>query len=37
MPYLNGQVEVYDKKYVIVSNTEWKVYLEDGGSMKKLN
>lgn len=31
MPYLNGQVEAYNKKYVIISDTEWKAYLEDGG------
>jgi hypothetical protein len=30
MPYLNGQVEAYNKKYVIVSDTEWKAYLEGG-------
>jgi hypothetical protein len=33
MPYLNGQVEAYNKKYVIVSDTEWKAYLEGGGTM----
>jgi hypothetical protein len=30
MPYLNGQVEAYNKKYVTVSDTEWKAYLEGG-------
>ncbi len=30
IPYLNAQVEVYNKKYVILSDTEWKAYLEDG-------
>jgi len=34
MPYLNGQVETYNKKYVIVSDTEWKAYLEGGGLLK---
>jgi len=34
MPYLNGQVEAYNKKYVIVSDTEWKAYLEGGGILK---
>lgn len=32
--YLNGQVEAYNKKYVIVSDSEWKAYLEGGGIMK---
>lgn len=31
LPYLNGQVEAYNKKYVIISDTEWKAYLEKGG------
>jgi hypothetical protein len=31
MPYLNGQVEAYNKKYVIISDTKWKAYLEGGG------
>ncbi len=31
--YLNGQVEIYNKKYVIISDTKWKAYLEDGGIM----
>lgn len=31
LPYLNGQVEAYNKKYVIVSDTKWKAYLEGGG------
>lgn len=34
IPYLNGQVEAYNKKYVIVSDTEWKAYLEGGGILK---
>lgn len=34
MPYLNGQVEDYNKKYVIISDTEWKAYLEGGSLMK---
>ena len=34
MIYLNGQVEIYNKKYVIVSDTEWKAYLEGGGLLK---
>jgi hypothetical protein len=31
LPYLNGQVEAYNKKYVIISDTKWKAYLEGGG------
>jgi hypothetical protein len=31
IPYLNGQVEAYNKKYVIISDTKWKAYLEGGG------
>lgn len=34
MPYLNGQVEAYNKKYVIVSDSEWKAYLEGGAILK---
>lgn len=34
MTALNAQVEVYNKKYVIVSDTSWKAYLEGGGMMK---
>jgi len=30
---LNGQVEAYNKKYVITSDTSWTAYLEDGGIM----
>lgn len=30
LPYLNGQVEAYNNKYVIISDTEWKAYLEGG-------
>ncbi len=33
---LNAQVEVYNKKYVIISETAWKAYLE-GGSILKIN
>jgi len=28
---LNAQVEYYNKKYVIISDTKWKAYLEGGG------
>lgn len=28
---MNGQVEAYNKKYVITSDTSWTAYLEDGG------
>jgi len=28
---LNGQVEAYNNKYVITSETSWTAYLEDGG------
>ena len=31
---LNTQVEIYNKKYVIVSESSWKAYLEGGGIMK---
>lgn len=34
MNALNAQVEAYNKKYVIVSETSWKAYLEGGGLMK---
>lgn len=34
MNALNAQVEIYNKKYVIISETSWKAYLEDGGLMK---
>jgi len=34
MTALNAQVEVYNKKYVIISETSWKAYLEGGGIMK---
>ena len=33
---LNTQVEIYNKKYVIVSEIAWKAYLEGGGMMKIL-
>ena len=28
---MNGQVEAYNKKYVITSDTSWTAYLENGG------
>jgi hypothetical protein len=31
---LNAQVESYNNKYVILSETSWKAYLEGGGLMK---
>ncbi len=31
---LNTQVEIYNNKYVIISETSWKAYLEDGGIME---
>ena len=31
---LNAQVEIYNKKYVIVSETSWKAYLDGGGILK---
>ncbi len=34
MPLLNGQIEAYNGKYVIISDSEWKAYLEGGGKMK---
>lgn len=34
MPSLNAQVEIYNKKYVVVSETSWKAYLDGGGIMK---
>lgn len=34
MTALNAQIETYNKKYVIVSETSWKAYLEGGGLMK---
>jgi hypothetical protein len=30
---LNQQIEIYNKKYVITSETTWKAYLEGGGKM----
>jgi hypothetical protein len=30
---LNAQVELYNKKYVITSETSWTAYLEQGGIM----
>ena len=34
MTALNAQVEIYNKKYVIISETSWKAYLDGGGIMK---
>ena len=34
MQALNTQVEIYNKKYVILSESSWKAYLEGGGIMK---
>ncbi|MBK7341730.1 MAG: hypothetical protein IPJ06_00675 [Saprospiraceae bacterium] len=34
MPALNAQVEAYNNKYVIVSETSWRAYLEGGGILK---
>ena len=34
MAALNAQIEVYNKKYVIISETSWKAYLEGGGIIK---
>ena len=34
MKSLNNQVEIYNRKYVIVSETSWKAYLEGGGMLK---
>lgn len=34
MTDLNTQVEIYNKKYVIISETSWKAYLEGGGLMR---
>lgn len=31
---LNAQVEIYNKKYVIISESSWKAYLGGGGTMK---
>lgn len=31
MPALNALVENYNKRYVIISETSWKAYLEGGG------
>lgn len=31
MTALNAQVEIYNKKYVIISENKWKAYLEGGG------
>lgn len=31
MTALNAQVEIYNKKYVILSENKWKAYLEGGG------
>jgi hypothetical protein len=34
MKALNTQVEIYNTKYVIISETSWKAYLEGGGMLK---
>lgn len=34
MKSLNNQVEIYNRKYVIVSENSWKAYLEGGGMLK---
>lgn len=34
MTALNGQVEAYNKKYVIVSKSQWRAYLEGGAIME---
>ena len=31
---LNAQIEIYNQKYVIISETSWKAYLGGGGTMK---
>lgn len=31
---LNAQVEIYNKKYVVLSETSWKAYLDGGVIMK---
>ena len=36
MQNLNTQVEIYNKKYVVVSKTSWRAYL-DGGGMMNIN
>lgn len=33
IPSMNGQVEAYNKKYVITSDTSWTAYVENGGIM----
>lgn len=33
MVALNTQVEIYNNKYVVISETKWKAYLEGGGVM----
>lgn len=33
VPAMNGQVESYNKKYVITSETSWTAYLSEGGIM----
>ena len=34
MKALNAQVEIYNNKYVIESETSWKAYLDGGGIMR---
>ena len=31
---LNAQIEIYNKKYVILSDSSWKAYLNGGGTMQ---
>lgn len=33
MEALSAQIEIYNKKYVILSDTTWKAYLEGGTTM----
>lgn len=33
MQDLNTQIEIYNNKYVVLSETTWKAYLEGGGKM----
>jgi hypothetical protein len=30
---LNAQIEIYNNKYVIISDSSWKAYLDGGGTM----
>jgi hypothetical protein len=31
LPSLNAQIEIYNRTYVIISDTQWKAYLNNGG------